>query len=82
MTEKKYAIDAGMGVRSGMMFLCPVKRDKDGKFIPDTSASRILCDSLEDREIVGIFHKDGPEALDAFCEEHKEEIRRVLAQLL
>lgn len=82
MTENKYVIDASMGVRQGMLYLCPARLDDEGDFVPDTSRPRILCDMVEDREIVGIFHEDGAEALDAFCEEHRDTIRKVLAQFL
>lgn len=82
MTGTKYVIDAGMGVRQGLFFLRPAKQDKDGHFMPDPTQAHVMSDTAGDREIVGIFHEDGPEALDAFCDEHKDALRKLLAQFL
>ncbi len=82
MPGSKYVIDATMGVRQGLFFLRPAKLDEEGKFMPDPTKPHVLTDTVGDREIVGLHHQDGPEALDAFCEEHNAALRKVLAQFL
>lgn len=82
MTENKYVIDASMGLRQGFLVLRPAKQDSDGNFVPDTEKPHVLSNTVADRNIVGIHHKDGPEALDAFCKQHKHALRNVLAQFL
>lgn len=82
MTGQKYVIDASMGAWQGLFFLRPAKLDDDGEFVPDPAQPHVLSNAVGDREIVGIHHEDGPEALDAFCEAHKATLRKILAQFL
>ncbi|WP_420332410.1 hypothetical protein [Roseibium sp.] len=82
MTGTKYVIDAAMGVRQGLFFLRPAKQDDDGHYIPDPTQPHVMSDTVGERTIAGIHHEDGPEALDAFCEAHKDALRKLLAQFL
>ncbi|WP_306144010.1 hypothetical protein [Roseibium sp. MMSF_3412] len=82
MTGTKYVIDAGMGIRQGQFFLRPAKQDDDGHYIPDLTQAHVMSDTVGDREIVGIHHEDGPDAVDTFCNEHKDALRKLLAQFL
>lgn len=82
MTETRYVIDASMGLRQGLFFLRPAKRDCDGNFVPDTDKAHVLSTTVADREIVGIHHRDGRAALDAFFEEHNHALRKMFAQFL
>lgn len=68
-----WVIDATMGCP---FCFCPIEGDIDGEF--SVVIGMNVLGAPPSGKIVAVVHEDGQEAADAFYEEHKEEIEKLL----
>lgn len=74
---EQYVIDASMGCKDGLFTFCPIQGDINSDFIVVTGLNYISTTPPTDGKLVAIVHPDGQEAVEAFCEEFKEELARL-----
>jgi len=74
---KECVIDASYGVRDGMFCFCPIDGDINGEFSVITGMSYIGDAAPEGMKMVAIVHEEGQEAVEKFCEEYAEQLKRI-----
>ncbi len=74
---EQWVLDATI-VEGGLFCFCPVEGDIAGDY-SIVFGMNVLSDKPPGK-LVAIIHKDGQDAVEAFCKEHAEEIRNMIPQ--
>lgn len=77
MSAEKWCVDATMGARDGMFCCCPVEFNEDGSIKSVITGLNFIGNPPG--KLVCVIHKDGNDAVEAFCSEHESGLRELFA---
>lgn len=82
MSWKNYVLDATMGYKGGLFCFCPIEGDIVGDFTVVTGMMFLSDMPPRHGKLVAIYHSDGQEAVEAFCEQYSTELEELRNRLL